>query len=134
MRSLSAASPTTFVTSDGSTPFHETAVWSAAPSAMMRLVWVTRSGPNDQTNASGYWWRTGSVAGSHAVLRSIVSRVPASFFVILYGPEETGLVSYCVPVSFAAGTGAVAGRDAAKGRSQCGRAKVNCSVRSSGTV
>ncbi len=37
-------------------------------------------------------------------------------------------------MSLAAGTGAVAGSDAAKGRSQCGLANVSRSVLSSGTV
>ncbi len=80
-------------TSDGSTPFHDTAVWSAPPSAMIRLVWVCGSGPNDHTNVSGYWWRTASVFGSQFGLRSMRISVPALLLEILYGPEETGCLS-----------------------------------------
>src|SRR5690348_8696781 len=92
-RAFNDASLTTLDTRDGSTPFHDTAVWSAPRSAMIRLVWVCGSGPNDQTNASGYWWRTASVAGSQLGLRSMRISVPALLLVILYGPEATGCLS-----------------------------------------
>src|SRR5215468_1204030 len=81
---------------------------------------------------SGYWWRTGSVAGSQLVLRSSTICTPGTIFVILYGPEENGWLSRFTPVSLSGGSGAVNGSDAANGRSQCGFLKVNMSVLSSG--
>src|SRR5664279_2937178 len=76
VRSWSAGSAATFATSDAGTPLHATALWSGPLSAITRLTAASASGPNVQTNLSGYWWRTGSVAGSQFVFRSSTSWTP----------------------------------------------------------
>ena len=93
VRSLSAGSPATLETSSAGTAPVATAAASSPVSAMTRLVCAVWSAPNDQTNRSGYWWRTGSVVGSQCSLRSSTSSTPGVCFVILYGPEEKGWLS-----------------------------------------
>src|SRR5215468_12438608 len=120
VRSLSAASPLTRAVSEDGTPFHATALWSWPLSLITRFASASGSAPNFHTKLSGYWWRTGSVAGSQFVLRARSSSTPATFFVILYGPDENGWLSRLTPVSLSGGSGAVNGSEAANGRSQCG--------------
>ena len=58
---------------------------------------------------SGSAVRFGSVAGSQFGLRLSVKLLPSSFVSNMYGPVETTCSLYLLPVSFAAGTGIVAG-------------------------
>ena len=134
VRSLSAASLATRATSSDGMPPVPIAYASLPLSASARLVWVALSAPNDHTNLSGYWWRTGSVAGSQFSLRSSTISTPGVCLVILYGPDENGRLSRLTPVSLAGGSGALAGSDSANGRSQRGLANSKRSVFASGVV
>ena len=134
VRSLIAGSPETRATSSAGTAPVATAAASSPVSAMTRLVCAVWSAPKDQTKRSGYWWRTGSVFGSQCSLRSRTNSTPGVCLVILYGPEEKGLLSRFTPVSFAGGSGAVAGSEAAKGRSQRGWSNSKRSVFASGAL
>ena len=58
---------------------------------------------------SGSAVRFGSVAGSQLGLRTRTKLLPSSLVSNMYGPVETTCCLYCVPVSFACGTGIVAG-------------------------
>src|SRR5258705_3215854 len=99
---------------------HWIVAWSAAPSATRRS--VTTSGSDavqSNLNPSTNWCRTGSLFGSQLAFFSNSRDSPRTYFLILYGPEDTTLSSYLPgPVSFATGTGTVVSSAAASGKSQ----------------
>src|ERR1700712_985066 len=80
------------------------------------MIWLSRSSackPSLTSIWSGSALRLGSVEASQLGLRTSVPPVATSTSPFhMYGPEETGCEVYFAPVSLAAGTGAVMGRDA----------------------
>ena len=71
----------------------------------MRSSITASSSPNSYTKESGFALRIGSESLLQFSLRTSTKDLPIVYDSILYGPDETGFMSYFSPVSAAFGTG-----------------------------